>query len=227
MHVGFQRRFDAGYRRAREAVRSGELGFVHTIRANTHDQSPPPAAYIPTSGGLFRDCCIHDFDIIRFVTGLEVATVFATGANKGDEFFAEGGDVDTAAALLTLDDDTLVSVTATRYNGGGHDVRMEVMGSARHDRGGLRRLARAPVGRVGRRLPRRDPRSGPTWSASCPPTAPSWPPSPRWWPAPRAPAPSRRPRGLPRRGGVRAVPVEGPLVDLAEIRIAPPHRGPA
>jgi myo-inositol 2-dehydrogenase / D-chiro-inositol 1-dehydrogenase len=111
-------------------VGAGELGFVHTIRANTHDQSPPPAAYIPTSGGLFRDCSIHDFDIIRFVTGREVATVFATGANKGAEFFAEGGDVDTAAALLTLDDDTLVSVTATRYNGGGHDVRMEVMGSA-------------------------------------------------------------------------------------------------
>jgi myo-inositol 2-dehydrogenase / D-chiro-inositol 1-dehydrogenase len=130
VHVGFQRRFDAGYRRAREAVRSGELGFVHTIRANTHDQSPPPAAYIPTSGGLFRDCGIHDFDIIRFVTGREVATVFGTGANKGAEFFAEGGDVDTAAALLTLDDDTLVSVTATRYNGGGHDVRLEVMGSA-------------------------------------------------------------------------------------------------
>ncbi|HEX5562420.1 MAG TPA: Gfo/Idh/MocA family oxidoreductase [Nocardioidaceae bacterium] len=129
VHVGFQRRFDAGYRRAREVVASGELGFVHTIRANTHDQSPPPAAYIPTSGGLFRDCSIHDFDIIRFVTGREVTRVFGTGANKGDGFFTEGGDVDTAAAVLTLDDDTLVLVSATRYNGGGHDVRLEVMGS--------------------------------------------------------------------------------------------------
>ena len=129
VHVGFQRRFDAGYRRAREAVQGGELGFLHTVRANTHDQSPPPAAYIPTSGGLFRDCSIHDFDIIRFVTGREVASVFATGANKGASFFTEGGDVDTAAALLTLDDDTLVTVTATRYSGGGHDVRLEVIGS--------------------------------------------------------------------------------------------------
>jgi myo-inositol 2-dehydrogenase/D-chiro-inositol 1-dehydrogenase len=130
VHVGFQRRFDAGYRRARDAVLSGELGFLHTIRANTHDQSPPPAAYIPTSGGLFRDCSIHDFDILRFVTGREVARVFATGANKGDPFFTAGGDVDTAAAVLTMDDDTLVLVSATRYNGGGHDVRMELMGSA-------------------------------------------------------------------------------------------------
>jgi myo-inositol 2-dehydrogenase/D-chiro-inositol 1-dehydrogenase len=129
VHIGFQRRFDAGYRRVADAVRTGELGFVHSVRASTHDQAPPPAAYIPTSGGLFRDCSIHDFDILRFVLGREVATVYATGANKGASFFTEGGDVDTAAALLTLDDRTLVSVTATRYNGAGHDVRMEVAGS--------------------------------------------------------------------------------------------------
>ena len=107
----------------------GELGFVHSIRAQTHDQAPPHAAYIPTSGGLFRDCSIHDFDIIRFVTGREVASVYATGANKGEAFFTEAGDVDTAAAVLTLDDGTLVSLSATRYNGAGHDVRMEVLGS--------------------------------------------------------------------------------------------------
>ncbi len=130
VHVGFQRRFDVGYRRARHAVQTGELGFVHTVRANTHDQSPPPAEYLPTSGGLFRDCSVHDFDIIRFVTGREVASAFAVGANKGDPFFTEKGDIDTGAGVLTLDDGTLVVVSATRYNGGGHDVRMEVLGSA-------------------------------------------------------------------------------------------------
>lgn len=99
------------------------------MRANTHDQSPPPAAYLPTSGGLFRDCSIHDFDILRFVTGREVAGVFAMGANKGASFFTEAGDIDTGAAALTLDDGTLAVLSATRYNGGGHDVRMELMGS--------------------------------------------------------------------------------------------------
>jgi myo-inositol 2-dehydrogenase/D-chiro-inositol 1-dehydrogenase len=129
LHIGFQRRFDRGYQRAKQAVADGELGFVHTVRASTHDQAPPHPAYIPTSGGLFRDCSIHDFDIIRFVTGHEVVSVYATGANKGADFFSEAGDVDTAAAVLTLDDGTLVSLSATRYNGAGHDVRMEVLGS--------------------------------------------------------------------------------------------------
>ena len=128
VHIGHQRRFDAGFRRAREAVASGELGFVHTIRANTHDQAPPPAEFIPTSGGIFRDCGVHDFDAIRYVTGREVASVYAVGANKGADFFSAAGDVDTGAAVLTLDDDTLVLMSTTRYNGGGHDVRMEVMG---------------------------------------------------------------------------------------------------
>ena len=129
VHVGFQRRFDRGYRRLADAVQGGELGFVHSIRAATHDQSPPPAAYVPTSGGIFRDCNVHDFDILRFVTGREVVSVCATGANKGEPFFGEAGDVDTAAAVLTLDDDTLALVSATRYNGAGHDVRMEAHGS--------------------------------------------------------------------------------------------------
>jgi myo-inositol 2-dehydrogenase/D-chiro-inositol 1-dehydrogenase len=129
VHIGFQRRFDRGYQRVARAVQDGELGFVHTIRANTNDQAPPHASYVPTSGGLFRDCSVHDFDIIRFVTGREVVTVYATGANKGESFFSEAGDVDTAAAVLTLDDGTLVLVSAARYNGGGHDVRLEAMGS--------------------------------------------------------------------------------------------------
>lgn len=129
VQVGFQRRFDAGYLRAKQAVDSGELGFVHTIRSTTHDQSPPAPDYLPSSGGIFRDCNIHDFDIIRFVTGREVASVYAAGANKGEAFFTEAGDVDTGAALLTLDDGTLAAVTSTRYNGAGHDVRMELLGS--------------------------------------------------------------------------------------------------
>lgn len=128
VHIGFQRRFDSGYQRAKAAVETGELGPIHAIRATTHDQAPPHASYIPTSGGIFRDCNVHDFDIIRFVTGRDVATVYATGTNKGADFFSEAGDVDTAAAILTLDDGTLATVTSTRYSGGGHDVRMEVMG---------------------------------------------------------------------------------------------------
>ncbi|MFB6671129.1 Gfo/Idh/MocA family oxidoreductase [Streptomyces sp. NPDC057684] len=128
LQLGFQRRFDAGYTAAREAVRSGRLGRLHTVRAMTSDPAPPPAAYLPLSGGLYRDCLVHDFDILRWVTGREVTEVYATGSDAGPAMFREAGDVDTAAAVLTLDDGALVTATATRCNGAGYDVRMELSG---------------------------------------------------------------------------------------------------
>jgi myo-inositol 2-dehydrogenase/D-chiro-inositol 1-dehydrogenase len=129
VQVGFQRRFDPGHVAARQAVRSGRLGWLHTVRSTTFDPVPPPDAYIPASGGLFRDCSVHDFDGVRFVTGREVAEVIATGADRGAPVFAEHGDIATGSALLTLDDGTLAAVSATRYNGAGYDVRLEVFGS--------------------------------------------------------------------------------------------------
>ncbi|MER5552511.1 Gfo/Idh/MocA family oxidoreductase [Streptomyces sp. NPDC002793] len=128
LQLGFMRRFDAGYAAARAAVRGGALGRLHTVRATTSDPAPPPAAYLPLSGGLFRDCLVHDFDILRWVTGREVTEVYATGSDAGPAVFREAGDVDTAAALLTLDDGTLATATATRCNGAGYDVRMELAG---------------------------------------------------------------------------------------------------
>ncbi|MET8471518.1 Gfo/Idh/MocA family oxidoreductase [Streptomyces sp. NPDC006422] len=128
LQLGFQRRFDAGYTAARAAVREGGLGRLHTVRAMTSDPAPPPAAYLPLSGGLYRDCLIHDFDMVRWVTGREVVEVYATGSDAGPAMFREAGDVDTAAALLTLDDGTLVTATSTRCNGAGYDVRMELSG---------------------------------------------------------------------------------------------------
>jgi myo-inositol 2-dehydrogenase/D-chiro-inositol 1-dehydrogenase len=71
---------------------------------------------------------VHDFDAVRWVTGREVVEVYATGSNGGADFFAEAGDVDTAASILTLDDGTLAVVSNSRYNGRGHDVRLEVHG---------------------------------------------------------------------------------------------------
>jgi myo-inositol 2-dehydrogenase / D-chiro-inositol 1-dehydrogenase len=130
VQIGFQRRFDAGFRAARDAAQSGALGWLHTIRATTLDAAPPPAEYIPGSGGIFRDCAVHDFDAIRWVSGREVVRAYAVGTNRGEEFFRTAADVDTASAVLTMDDDTIALVSCTRYNAAGYDVRLEVLGSA-------------------------------------------------------------------------------------------------
>ncbi|MFF5403723.1 Gfo/Idh/MocA family oxidoreductase [Streptomyces misionensis] len=128
VQIGFNRRFDAGFAAAREAVRAGELGPLHTVRCTTLDPAPPPAAYIAASGGIFRDCSVHDFDVIRWVTGREVTEVYAVGGNRGAGYIGEAGDADTTGALLTLDDGTIAVVSNSRHNGRGHDVRMELHG---------------------------------------------------------------------------------------------------
>lgn len=130
VQIGFQRRFDTGYRAARAALRAGAVGTLHRMHLVTADPAPPPPDYVPHSGGIFRDCHIHDFDIALWLTGQPVVEVYATGANLGDHYFAEAGDVDTSVALLTFADGTLATVQGSRYNGGGYDVRAELAGTS-------------------------------------------------------------------------------------------------
>lgn len=129
VQIGFQRRFDRGYLAAREALQGGRIGQLRRAHVVTGDPAPPPAEYIPTSGGLWRDCHVHDIDALRFVTGREVVEVYALGANRGADYFAVSGDVDESVAVLTLDDGTLVTAQGSRYNGAGYDVRLELAGT--------------------------------------------------------------------------------------------------
>ncbi len=129
IQVGFQRRFDPAYVEAKRLLDTGELGTLYMVRLIAHDHTPPPDAYIPVSGGLFRDSSIHDFDALRWLTGQEVVEVYATGAVRNFPIFAQFDDVDTGACIFTLADGTIGSHAQTRHNPLGYDVRMEVVGS--------------------------------------------------------------------------------------------------
>jgi myo-inositol 2-dehydrogenase/D-chiro-inositol 1-dehydrogenase len=128
VQVGYQRRFDAAFAAVKRAVDDGALGTLHTVRSTTMDPAPPPMDYIRGSGGIFRDCAVHDFDVLRWVTGQNAVEVYATGTVQGDPLFAEYGDVDTAAVVVTFDGGAMGVVSAARYNGRGYDCRLEVHG---------------------------------------------------------------------------------------------------
>ena len=129
LQVGFQRRFDAGYAEARRLIETGAIGTIYSLRLATHDPDPPPEEYIPASGGIFRDLHIHDFDILRWLTGGEVEDVYAAGSVRNFDFFAEHGDVDTSAALIRMKDGVVAVLTGGRHDPLGYDVRSEVFGS--------------------------------------------------------------------------------------------------
>ena len=129
VQVGFQRRFDPAYVEAKRLLDTGALGTLYMVRLIAHDHTPPPDAYIPVSGGLFRDSSVHDFDALRWLTGQEIVEVYATGAVRNFPVFAQYDDVDTGACIFTLADGTIGSHAQTRHNPLGYDVRMEVIGS--------------------------------------------------------------------------------------------------
>lgn len=137
VHVGFQRRFDPGYAELSRRVRNGELGEIRRMHLVSADPTPPPAAFIATSGGIFRDLLIHDFDQLRWITGQEATQVWATGSNRGAPYFGEAGDVDEAAVVVTMADGTIATVQGSRYNGAGYDVRVEVAGTLGTSAAGL------------------------------------------------------------------------------------------
>jgi myo-inositol 2-dehydrogenase/D-chiro-inositol 1-dehydrogenase len=126
--VGFNRRFDPSFRDILTRVEAGEVGPLEQLVIISRDPAPPPAAYVTTSGGLFRDMTIHDFDMARFFLG-EVVEVTATGANLISDEIADAGDIDSAVIVLRGAQGTLASITNSRRCAFGYDQRLEAFGA--------------------------------------------------------------------------------------------------
>ncbi len=128
--IGFNRRFDANFRRVRQAVEQGEIGRPHLLHIISRDPAPPPVEYIRVSGGLFLDMTIHDFDIARYLIGSEVEEIFATGGVMVDPAIGAAGDVDTAIVLLQFANGVIGTIDNSRQAVYGYDQRVELLGSA-------------------------------------------------------------------------------------------------
>jgi myo-inositol 2-dehydrogenase/D-chiro-inositol 1-dehydrogenase len=128
--VGFNRRFDPAHASVQQAVAAGEIGAPLLVRISSRDPVPPSLDYVRTSGGLFLDMTIHDFDMARFVTGSEVVEVFARGAVRVAPEFADAGDIDTAMVTLVHENGCLTAIDNCRATTYGFDQRVEAFGSA-------------------------------------------------------------------------------------------------
>ncbi|KAA5837954.1 oxidoreductase [Saccharopolyspora hirsuta] len=127
--VGFQRRFDPATAELHRRLRSGEAGSVYLVRAVCNDHLPPPAEFVATSGGLFRDCLVHDLDAVPWLVGDEVTEVYAAGSVLVDQAFADAGDVDNAIVALRFAGGAHALLSASRHDPVGYDCRLEVFAS--------------------------------------------------------------------------------------------------
>lgn len=128
LQVGFNRRFDPDFRKVRRLVRDGEIGMPHVLRITSRDPQPPSIEYIKSSGGLFMDMAIHDFDMARYIMGSEVVEVSAVGTVLIDPAIGEAGDIDTAVVTLKFANGALGIIENSRQAVYGYDQRLEVFG---------------------------------------------------------------------------------------------------
>ncbi|MEK3945679.1 inositol 2-dehydrogenase [Paenibacillus odorifer] len=129
LQVGFNRRMDPSFRKLKQLVQSGELGSPHIVKITSRDPQPPGEAYVRSSGGMFMDMTIHDFDMARYLMGEEVTEVYTRGANLVDPMFGRCDDVDTAVITLTFASGAICVIDNSRKAVYGYDQRVEVFGS--------------------------------------------------------------------------------------------------
>ncbi|CUH95109.1 putative oxidoreductase YrbE [Propionispora sp. 2/2-37] len=126
LQVGFVRRFDHNHKKVRDIVASGRLGKPHIIKVTSRDPEQQPMEYIRNSGGIFLDMTIHDFDMVRYLSGSEVTEVTAIGTVKIDDRISEFNDVDTAIVMLKFANGAIGVIENSRAARYGYDQRVEV-----------------------------------------------------------------------------------------------------
>lgn len=127
--VGFNRRFDRNFKHVRDVVKDGAVGDVHIVKVTSRDPEAPPLSYVKLSGGIFVDMTIHDFDMVRYLTGSEVTEVSVFGAGLVNPDIIKEGDVDTCIIMLRFKNGALGVIDNSRQAVYGYDQRIEVFGS--------------------------------------------------------------------------------------------------
>ena len=129
LQIGFNRRFDPNFAAIKQKVIDGSIGIPNIIRIISRDPSPPSSEYVTSSGGLFLDMTIHDFDMVRFLSGSEITEVHTFGSALIDPEIGKAGDIDTAVISFKLENGALGQIENSRKAIYGYDQRVEVFGS--------------------------------------------------------------------------------------------------
>ncbi|KVL88087.1 inositol 2-dehydrogenase [Burkholderia stagnalis] len=127
--IGFQRRFDPTFAALKARVERGDIGAPEMLIVTSRDPGAPPVDYIRSSGGIFKDMLIHDFDVFRWILGDEAKTLHATGGCLTDPAVRDAGDIDSTAVTIRTRRGLLCQINTSRRAAYGYDQRFELLGS--------------------------------------------------------------------------------------------------
>ena len=129
LHIGFNRRYDPDFSELKRRILNDEIGDLHMIKITSRDPAPPPISYIKKSGGIFLDMTIHDFDMVKYLSGSEISELYVKGGCFVDPEIEKAKDVDTAIINMSLKNGVLATINNSRKAVYGYDQRIEVLGS--------------------------------------------------------------------------------------------------
>lgn len=127
--VGFNRRYDKDFSTIARASERGNVGKPYLVRITSRDPGLPSYDYLATSGGMFLDMTIHDFDMARFIMKSPVTEVYARGCALVDEQLMSLNDIDTAVITLKFANGAFGVIDNSRQAVYGYDQRVELFGS--------------------------------------------------------------------------------------------------
>ncbi len=135
LQVAYWRRFVPALANLRQRMLGGDLGDILAVNCYQWDAAPPPAEFRGSSGGIFVDMGVHEFDQVRWLTGQEFTAVKVASSAAGPA--ARGGpasgtaadDPDCAQLVAELDGGSTALVSLGRWHPAGDSCRVEVFGT--------------------------------------------------------------------------------------------------
>ena len=129
IQLGFNRRYDPGHYDLKKLLLKNKIGRLEKITITSRDPAPPSINYLRTSGGIFKDMMIHDFDLCRFyLENDEVSQIYAN-TSSFTKFYNKINDYELASVIMKSKKGVLCSITNSRHSAYGYDQRVELFGS--------------------------------------------------------------------------------------------------
>ena len=128
IQLGFNRRYDPGHYSIKRDLEKNKIGKLEKIIITSRDPAPPPSSYLKTSGGIFRDMMIHDFDLCRLYLGKDQISEVHAFTSSFEPLYRKIKDHELAAVTMKSQKGVICVITNSRHCSFGYDQRVELFG---------------------------------------------------------------------------------------------------
>ena len=128
IQLGFNRRYDPSHDSIKKSLDNNKIGKLEKIIITSRDPKPPSKSYLKSSGGIFRDMMIHDFDLCRYYLGKDEISEICAFTSSFENFYKKIKDHELATVIMKSKKGVICVITNSRHCSFGYDQRVELFG---------------------------------------------------------------------------------------------------